>query len=406
MPTLAEILAQLSGTYGQQQASPGSFRELPQAERSDANRMRMMALAQAIGNAQPGYIGSGLAQGFGEGEQIRQQAVEAHRQRALEQQEMQRRSLEGQARVTEAQERLAAQQAERERSERMASVLADPPEGADIDPRLWAEFPVEQRMKIHAEVQQGRAKQDQQRQIADRVAAAAEARGGNGDIARELILSGATPGQAMEAAMPEKQQGLTPYQQIMLGRGQAGDAREAETRAMREAEQEAELEAIGRELSSAGMEPSGVLAVDRMRYQRLLQDPMRARMAAGGGMGEAPPPAVRVTAPPRFNARDVLPPEGGPAGRRVPPPASGLPATGEQRNTASVFRGATPSVTTSQNTLITQREKQADTIIRASGLPAAAAADPDLRAWVLSELAKPGVKPEAVLAVLRSQLGR
>ena len=199
----------------------------------------------------------------------------------------------------------------------------------------------------------------------------------------------------------EEERQLTPYQQAMLGRSQADDAVDAQERAERQAERERETEAIGEALRAAGQEPSGVLAVDRMRYQRLLQDPAAA---AGAAPPERPP--LRVTAPPRFSPDAVLPTDGaaprGPAAPRIVGP--GVAAVGAKPTTASVYRGGPPATATTSNTVAPRREKAAEEIIRGAGLPQEAVNDPDLRSWVLAELAKPGADAATILATLRARL--
>lgn len=379
---MSDLLERLFQTYqGGNQESEEEERRRRRQQLIAQSADRAATLAAAMqGSWEGGRTGEAmLAAAIGNGDTWRrQQEAEIERRRRYGEvsREEERRNVEAQISIAEARRRIDEETAERERTARLSAALAEPPEGVDVDPRVWAELSPKERMEAHSDAAQSRAKQEQQQKVADLVAAEAERRGGSGDAARNMIMAGATPGQALEAAMPPKPEGgLTPYQQMMRQRYEADDAAEAEEDSLKQAEKEREAEAIARELRSAGMEPSGVLAVDRMRYQRLLVDPTFAALSTT---------AVPPTAP------------------SAKPVARGVPVAGSRSVGASVFRGGgTPTNATTENPIIAQREKQADTIIRAAGLPAEAVGDAEVRAWILVELAKPGAKPETILATLR-----
>lgn len=361
--SLAQLLAQM---YGQRRpAMPSSFGELPEDERRRANALSIVQLGSAIGGARPGEWGSALAEGATAHQLIRERALEENRRRAQEAEQQRRGDLEGQLRVAQMQQEVQTEEAERERwrgrrgvAEREAAAR-----GIDLgDTSFLTDQEVVSRFGETLKANQAKAEETATREaMADRVSAAAEARGGDPKVARELVLAGATPNQALEQSLPEKGGGagaLTPYQQFQIGRYESEELEEDEERREAEAERareeeatEREIAAIGATLRANGITPTGVLTVDKPRYDAIIRANPKARNdrdftgaqavldryrdAQEAGAGDTMPPGPAGPAPPRPA------PIGPVSSHRSPAPAP-RPAP-RPSPTASPFRGGTPT---------------------------------------------------------------
>lgn len=404
---LLALLDELERSRSTGRSAPATFRDLPEEHRRQANRQGWLALASAMSEAEPGRLGSAMLRGELARQGIRSEALERYQGEAEREEQMRRAGLQERLRIAQLRREVEEDEERSQQQLGLQERLSAPPAG--FEPGLWTALPVADRVKVLRDDHEEQQKRRSQEEIIGRLRTAATTLRLDPDLVEQLHRSGMTPQQALAAAKPDEPTGqLTAYQSIELARQRQRDAEERERRGEEDAGKRQQREQLHAFLRKNGLEPTGNDELDEDLAQQFVPKKGRGgrgRAAAGAGGGAASVPPERGGEEPGLPDRLF---GGGSTARNPPPKRTPLPGgpaapTGSiGASVSSPFRGEITQEV-HQNGVAAQREKQADTIIKASMLPPEVAADPDLRAAVIAELAKPGSRPQDVLVQLRAR---